>query len=553
MQELQEDFLVLEESLHQLSKITRQERQQLSDELDNASTTAEASRCFQQQLLQLSNKQKTLLQCFDSQKKLGSQLKVLISNQNRYSTRSKTSIQQAHSQEHTSSGYHRNSKTSSTQVETPKVSMVTTSHYRHYKPVQPVKSPTKLPSSSQLTTSVVGQLKQSTVSGASKVNPLDIAKQQKCVCVATENQQAQNSANQRQVTSKKSQVSMGVAPQQKQHGGMEVHSVSMAEQKQQVADKATPIQAMEGTVTKTQQPTSTVSHQQISKATLQQKPVDLQLATLQKLVGMVTQQQKPVGVATQQQKPVGVATQQEKPVSIATQKKQVGVATQQQQKLVGMATRQEKPVGVATQQEKPVGVATQQQKLVGVATQQQKSVGVATQQEKPVGVATQQEKPVGVATENQSMQTDAPQPVGVTVQHSQLMNVVQQSLSKQQPVNVTTPLLQPMATQQVQPMSTATQQQQPMVTPGNLPMETDTQTHLMGVAMCHSQGKQPVSMQQTRGVATKQQQRPMGGAPRLLLHSELALPVPLDVLVQHQLISPQDQCLTCTLMVARVP
>ena len=518
MQELQEDFLILEESLRQLSKITRQERQQLSDELENTSTTADADHCFQQQLLQLSNKQKTLLQCFDNQKRLGSQLKVLISNQNRYSTRSKTSIQQVHSQEHASSDHHRNSKTLCTQVEAPKVAMVTTSHYRRYKPVQPVKSPAKLPSSSQLTTSVVGQLKQSTVFGNSKVSPLDIAKQQKVTRMAAKNQQSQNSANQ-QVTLEKSQMSVGVVQQQKQHGGMEIHSVSTAEQKQG-ADKATPIQAMEDTVSKTQEgPTPMISHQQISasKATQQQK-----------LVGVAKQQQGSVGVATQQQKLMAMATQQQKPAGIATK----------QQKLMSVATQQQKPVIVATQQQKPAGVATQQQKLVGVATQQ-KFMDTATQQQELVGMAKQQQKPVGVAAESQSMETDVPQSVGVAVQH-------QQPLSMQQPVSMATPQLQSMglATQQVRPLSMATQQQ---------PMETDTQLCLMGVAMCQSQVQQPVSMQQARGVATKQQQRPMGGVPRLLLHSELAQPVPLDVLIQHQLISPQDQCLTCTLMVAHVP
>ena len=540
--------MILEESLRQLSKITRQERQQLSDELENTSTTADAGHCFQQQLLQLSNKQKTLLQCFDNQKRLGSQLKVLISNQNHYSTRSKTSIQQVHSQEHASSDHHRNSKTLCTQVEAPKVAMVTTSHYRRYKPVQPVKSPAKLPSSSQLTTSVVGQLKQSTVFGNSKVSPLDIAKQQKVTRMAAKNQQSQNSANQ-QVTLEKSQMSVGVVQQQKQHGGMEIHSVSTAEQKQG-ADKATPIQAMEDTVSKTQEgPTPMISHQQISasKATQQQKLVgvakqqqsSVSVATQQqKLMAMATKQQKPAGIATQQQKLMGVATQQQKPVIVATQQqKPAGVATQQQ-KLVGVAKQQQKPVGIATQQQKLMGVATQQQKLVGVATQQ-KFMDTATQQQELGGMAKQQQKPVGVAAENQSMETDVPQSVGVAVQH-------QQPLSMQQPVSMATPQLQSMglATQQVQPLSMATQQQ---------PMETDTQLHLMGVAMCQSQVQQPVSMQQARGVATKQQQRPMGGVPRLLLHSELAQPVPLDVLIQHQLISPQDQCLTCTLMVARVP
>ena len=471
----------------------------MSDELENASTTGEAGQSFQQQLLQLSNKQKTLLQCFDNQKRLGSQLKVLISNQNRYSTRSKTSLQQAHSQEH--------NKGSDTQVEAPKVAMVSTGHYRRYKPVQPVKSSTKLPSSSQLTTSVMRQLKQSTVFGTSKVSSLDNVKS-----VATKNQQSQHSTNQ-QVTSEKSQLSVDVTSQQKQYVGMSTHSVSMAEQKQ-VGDKAT------SRLGKTQQPASTISHQEISVSNATQH--------LQKPVGVATQEQNPVGMATQLQNPVGMATQNQNPVSVAAQQQAVGMASQQQ-KVVGVATQQQKTV----QQLKTVGTATKQ-KTVGGATQEQKTVGVVTQQQKTVGVAMQQMKPVGVATENQSMDTNLPHSVGMDVQHSQCMAVVEQSVFMQQPVNM------------------APQQHQPMVTAGNQPMETDAQPHLMGVAMSHSQLQQPVSMQQTRGVATKQQ-RPISTASRLLLHSELAQPVPLDVLVQHQLISPQDQCLTCTLMVAHVP
>ena len=483
----------------------------MSDELENASTTGEAGQSFQQQLLQLSNKQKTLLQCFDNQKRLGSQLKVLISNQNRYSTRSKTSLQQAHSQEHTVLGYHRNNKGSDTQVEAPKVAMVSTSHYRRYKPVQPVKSSTKLPSSSQLTTSVMRQLKQSTVFGTSKVSSLDNVKS-----VATKNQQSQHSTNQ-QVTSEKSQLSVDVTSQQKQYVGISIHSVSMAEQKQ-VGDKATQVgDKATSELGKTQQPTSTISHQEISVSNATQH--------LQKPVGVATQEQNPVGVATQQQNPVGVATQNQNPVSVAAQQQAVGMASQQQ-KVVGVATQQQKTV----QQLKTVGTATKQ-KTVGGATQEQKTVGVVTQQQKTVGVAMHQMKPVGVATDNQSMETKIPHCV---VQHSHCMDVVEQPVFMQQPVNV------------------ATQQHQPMVTAGNQPMETDAQPHLMGVAMSHSQLQQPVSMQQTRGVATKQQ-RPISTASRLLLHSELAQPVPLDVLVQHQLISPQDQCLTCTLMVAHVP
>jgi len=62
VQDVQEQYLVLEESLRQLNNIIRLERKQLSDELEAA---GHSDRSFQQQLLQLSDKQKTLLQCFD--------------------------------------------------------------------------------------------------------------------------------------------------------------------------------------------------------------------------------------------------------------------------------------------------------------------------------------------------------------------------------------------------------------------------------------------------------------------------------------------------------
>ena len=450
VQTLQEDYLILEESLRQLSNITRLERKQLSDELEVASTTAKSDRSFQQQLLQLSDKQKTLLQCFDNQKRLGSQLKILISSQNRYSTRSKTSLQ-AHSQEYTSSCYHSNTKPISTKV-APKVAIVTTSRFTPFKPVQPVESSVKIPSSSQLTTAVVRQLRK-TVFNTSKANSLGVTKQKKLVGVvkqpvgvATKNQQSQ-SATSEKITS------VGVAPQPKHVGDHQ--TVGMAKQ---AVDEATPKQAVEVTtyqshltdaVTKSQCPMPVISHQQ-----------------------------KPVGVAMQQQptsataQPMGVATQHSA-VSLTIQKEPVGVATKQL--AVGVAKQS---LDVAAQ---PVGVATQHS-TVGVTTHKQ-SVGVATKQS-AVGVAMQKQ-PASMGTENQSMETDIhrqSQSVGGATQHAQLVD----------------------------------------------------------------KGKHTVSMQQPRGVATKQ---PM----RLLLQSELAQPVPLDVLLQHQLISPREQCLTCTLMVAHVP
>ena len=466
VQGLQDDYLVLEESLRELSNITRLERKRLSDELEIASTTGKSDRSFQQQLLKLSDKQKTLLQCFDNQKILGSQLKILISSQNRYSTRSKSSLRQAHSQEYTSSGYHSNTKPISTKVEAPKVAIVTTSQFT------PLESSVKLPSSSQLTTAVVEQLSK-TVLNTNKVKSSDVTKQKNLVGVSKKNQS--QSAMQQKITSvgvaKKQTVSVakkqivGVAPQLKHAGG---HQQPVGVAKQAVGGAT---QALESTthqsdaVTKSQCPVAEISHQlkSVGVAIQQQQSLDTPMNTTS-----MTIQEQPTGVATKQSavgvaRPlnaaasVGVAT--EHSADVTTQKQSVGVDMQQQS--VGVAKQ------TNTAQQQPLDTAGQ---LMGVATQHS-AVGVAMQQ-----------KPVGVATESQSMEIDIPQSVGGATQHSQ-------------PVN---------------------------------------------------KGKHNVLMQQSRGVATKQ---PM----RLLLHSELAQPVPLDVLVQHQLLSPQDQCLTCTLMVAHVP
>lgn len=462
--------MVLEESLHQLNNVTRQERKQLSDELEIVSTTGNSDRSFQQQLLQLSDKQRTLLQCFDNQKRLGSQLKVLLSNHSHYTTRSKTLLQQTHSQENTS-GYHDNIKLPSTQVETPKVAMVT-SHFTPFKPVQPV----KLPSSSQLTSTMVRQL--STVLTTSKASSVGIAKQPKLVGVAIKNQQLQGKADQQKITSENFQLSVGVATQQKQRVGVAV-------QKQVVDD--------------------------------------------QKSVGVAAQQKQHLGVAVQKQ--VG---DEQKSVGVATQQKRVDVAVQKQ-------------VG---DEQKSVGVTTHQQQKLNVTTRQQ-PVGVATQQQHPVGVATQQ-LPVGVATENQSTETDGPQSVGVPIQHSQLGDVVHQPVSMKQPRGVATKHQQPVGVVTQQTMGVATQQDTPMgVATGNQPLEASIKQQQPQHSQLSNVVQQPVSMQ-PKGVATRQQ-RPMSATPRLLLHSELAQPVPLDVLVQHRLLSPQDQCLTCTLMVAHVP
>lgn len=420
VQELQEEYLILEESLRQLSKTARQERKQLSDELEAASTTGTSCQSFQRQLIQLSDKQKALLQCFDCQKTLGSKLKVLLSNQNHYSTRSKVSLQQVHSQN--SSGFHRNSKPPNQQVEAPKV---TTSHF---KPAQPVSSPIKLPLPSQLTTAAIA-LNKSTVS---EVTSLGIAKQQKSVGVMTKNQQPQSiMTNQQKLTSAKSQKIVGVAPQQQKALNTDTDQHPEGVAKQRVMDEATSKQTLKTTNTKTQ-PTTITPHQQ-----------------------------KPVGVAQQS---VDVTTQQ-KPSDIVTQQQSCSMIAQKQS--VGMVV-QKQSVGVAQQQ---MGIAAQQHPM---AVQQQ-----------PVGVAAQQQQMVDVIT--QSMEID---------------HVRQTS----------------------QPEGGALIQ------------------HTLGAA------QQLVSVQQSRGVATKQQ-----WPVTKLLHSELAQPVPLDVLVRHHLISPQDQCLTCTLMVARVP
>ena len=464
VQGLQDDYLILEESLHELSNITRLERKQLSDELEVASTTGKSDRSFREQLLKLSDKQKTLLQCFDNQKILGSQLKILISSQNRYSTRSKSSLQQAHSQEYTSSGCHSNAKPISTKVEAPKVAIVTTSNFI---PGQSLESSIKLPSSSQLTNAVVGQMSK-TVSNTGKVKSL---KQKNLVGVSKKNQQSQSGMSQKIISvgvAKKQ--TMGVASQPK-HAGDHQQPVGVAKQAAGGAlDDATPKQAVETTThqSKSQCPVTVTSHQQ-------------------KSVGVAMQQQQPLD-ATVQPMSMASMTIQKQPAAMATKQSEVGVA---------------RSLNAATS----VGVATEHSKT------QKQSMGVATKQS--VGAAKQ----TSAAVQQQSLDTAA-QLVGVATQHS----TVSMDMQKQ-------------------PVGVATESQ-------SMEIDTDQQPQFVGGATQHSQpvnkGKHTVLMQQPRGVAIKQ---PM----RLLLHSELAQPVPLDVLVQHQLLSPQDQCLTCTLMVAHVP
>jgi len=264
VQGLQEEYLKLEERLCQLSKIARQERKQLSDELETASTGESNGHSFQQQLLQLSDKQKVLLHCFDNQKRLGSQLKLLLSSQSHYGTRSKTLLQQSHSQENGSSGYHDNIKVSSRRVETSKVTMVTTSHSLPVEPVQPVMSSIKLPSS-QLTTALAEQLNKSSLPAlfnTSKANSVGIAKQQKSVDVNTA-----------KLANEKSQQSVGVATQ-KQTAPIPIHE------------------------SQTLQPVSIIPKLQ--------KTVGVAKQQQQQTVGLGKQQT--VGVAKQLQQTVGVST-----------------------------------------------------------------------------------------------------------------------------------------------------------------------------------------------------------------------------------------------------
>ena len=562
VQDIQEQYLVLEESLRQLSNIIRLERKQLSDELEAASTTGHSTsdRSFQQQLLHLSDKQKTLLKCFESQKRLGSQLKVLISNQNRYSTRSKMLLKQTHSQENKSSGCYRNTKQLGT-----KEAKVTP-----FKPIQPVESSVKLPSHSQLTSAVVGQLKRaafnSKVTLSDEQHKLPTKNQQSQnlvtisqVCVATQYTTSVNdqqpvgvatqyttSVNDQQPVGmaernqpEKSQVAVSVVPSrmnicQQPVGVATQHNQLPVGVVKQVAAKETPKQTVEMTAQQSQSvdiiqcQVPVMSHQQKSVGVIvQQQSLDVPMLPLR-----MTPQHATVGVATQQ--PAGIATQQQ-PINAT---KSVGVATQQQPinaaKSVGVATQQ--PADITTQQQpinaaKSVGVATQQ--AADIATQQQpinatKSVGVATQQ--AADIATQKQpinaaKSVGVATQ---------QPAGIATQQQPINATKSVGVATQQPADI--------ATQQ-QPINAA--KKLVGIAKNSQSKEVDTHQSLGGATQLVNK-VQPISTQQPTGVATKQ---PM----RLLLHSELSQPVPLDVLIQHQLITSQDRCLTCTLMVAHVP
>jgi len=180
---------VLEENLKQLSRITQQERKQLSDELEIASVSGSDAVSFQQRLLLLSNKQKVLLKCFEEQKRLGTRLK-LISGQNRYCTRSKGLLAKEE---------------------------VTTGQMTKSQPIQ-------LPSSSQLTKSVTQLLSEPATPSVTKHKhqAVGVAKQQRhlvdmtkqLTTMAKQKPQPVGVAGQQQKLNNKQQKPVGVAKQQ---------------------------------------------------------------------------------------------------------------------------------------------------------------------------------------------------------------------------------------------------------------------------------------------------------------------------------------------------
>ena len=501
---------MLEESLRQLNNIIRLERKQLSDELEAA---GHSDRSFQQQLLQLSDKQKTLLQCFESQKRLGNQLKVLIANQNRYSTRSKTLLKQTHSQENTSSGYNRNTKKLST-----KDTKITP-----FKPIQPVESSIKLPSHAQLTSAVVGQLRKAACN--SKATPFDEQhklptnnqRSQNLIAISQVDVVTQHSVNDQQPVGmakrnqpEKARPSVSIAPQQK-HMNISQQPVGVAMQHNQLpVDVAKQVMAKD----MPKQTVEMIAQQSLSVDIITKCPVPV-MSHQQKSVGVAVQQQSsdvpmfPVRM-TPQHATEGVATQQQ-PINAAVS---VGVDTQQ-------SAKQQQPIGTAAS----VGVATQQS-----AKQQQPIAAVASVGEQPAGITTQPQLIIAAASVGVAIQ----QPAGITTQSQPINAAASVGVAIQQPAGITT---------QQQPMGAA--RQIVGVAKNSQSKEIDTHQSVGGATQSVNK-VQPVSIQQPRGVAIKQ---PM----RLSLHSELSQPVPLDVLVQHQLITSQDQCLTCTLMVAHVP
>jgi len=351
--ELQEQFLMLEENLHCLSRITREERKQLSDELESVSVNDSDAVSFQQRLLLLSNKQKALLKCFEEQKRLGAQLK-LISGQSRYCTRSKGLLD--------SSGL---------------VKEETTGHMTKSLS-QPVN--TQLSSSSQLIKSGIQLLSQPT--------PPSITKHRHQVMgVVKQQQQSVDAAKQQQkklMAEAKQRQSVGVVKQQEQQGAIQPLDVGKTPQQQPV-----------GVAKQHQQPVSVI------------KPQQKQGSVTKDLTGIIQEQ------AQKQLQFLGVAEQQVLQKSPEATLPSLGY----QQRAVDMqqsgdvAKQKENVVIVQS-----VGVTAQPggttQQLSAFILAQQPRVGVAKKQQKPVGVAKKQ--PVGMPqqlSQNQPVSQCAAQPM----------------------------------------------------------------------------------------------------------------------------------------------
>ena len=394
--ELQDQFLMLEENLHQLSRITRQERKQLSDELESVSVSGSNAVSFQQKLLLLSNKQKALLNCFEEQKRLGAQLK-LMSGQSRYCTRSKGLLG------------------SFGQVKEEVTGHVTKSL------LQPTKTRKQSSSFSLLTESAT----QSTTKH--RQQPVGVAKQQQR-SVGVSKQQLVSVTKHPVGVAKKQQQPVDVPKQQQ--------PVGVAKQQPQSLGVAKQQQQLVGVVKRQQQ-------QQVGIAKQQQQMSVAVVDMVQQPVGVV---QQPVGVAQQS---VGVAKQLTDIVPEQVAQKQVqfvGVATQQKSPditlpLIGASYQQEivQPVDVYKQQQ-PGGVAAQPrgvtQQLSAFVIAQQQRVGVTKKQQQPVGVAKQsvgvsQKQPGSVPLASQC----AVQPMGETNQPG-TTRLLQSELAQPVPLDV---------------------------------------------------------------------------------------------------------------------
>ncbi|XP_065900008.1 uncharacterized protein [Dysidea avara] len=387
---------MLEENLHQLSRITRQERKQLSDELESVSVSGSNAVSFQQKLLLLSNKQKALLNCFEEQKRLGAQLK-LMSGQSRYCTRSKGLLG------------------SFGQVKEEVTGHVTKSL------LQPTKTRKQSSSFSLLTESAT----QSTTKH--RQQPVGVAKQQQR-SVGVSKQQLVSVTKHPVGVAKKQQQPVDVPKQQQ--------PVGVAKQQPQSLGVAKQQQQLVGVVKRQQQ-------QQVGIAKQQQQMSVAVVDMVQQPVGVV---QQPVGVAQQS---VGVAKQLTDIVPEQVAQKQVqfvGVATQQKSPditlpLIGASYQQEivQPVDVYKQQQ-PGGVAAQPrgvtQQLSAFVIAQQQRVGVTKKQQQPVGVAKQsvgvsQKQPGSVPLASQC----AVQPMGETNQPG-TTRLLQSELAQPVPLDV---------------------------------------------------------------------------------------------------------------------